>query len=411
MENLRMETYANSGKNAMLGQNKNKLHEAVNWLCFIAFMIFYAGTWTFPWFYHVTEIYNSLIIFAVLAILFLNNFEWSWIRDKSLYILIFTGMLAFANLFIIGSNKGAILILADFLLIWYMTPKLRITSVQFRTLEIFFVLMFLSWFIYDRAFFYNANTGATVTVFTFFAALPLINSFIKKKEIYGFFLVLFMLRTLTLVLWHLARGAFIALALYLIFYYLVPKRWWDKRPWLACISIFSTLGSLVFVGFYVWLGSTGFNLKLPFFYKNIFSGREQIWLEVWDILKLKLITGIGSGVALKSFFEYNIHNAMYDILAVHGLLVFVLSLVLIIPRLLKISPKGDTRRLTATAGLFAIFIESFIDMDLMWADYSPILFFLLLEIYRESDTESPALNKGFQLLKVSALFPKAGAKT
>ena len=37
------------------------------------------------------------------------------------------------------------------------------------------------------------------------------------------------------------------------------------------------------------------------------------------------------------------------------------------------------------AAVFAIFFESFIDMDLMWADYSPILFFLFITVYRGAD--------------------------
>ena len=33
------------------------------------------------------------------------------------------------------------------------------------------------------------------------------------------------------------------------------------------------------------------------------------------------------------------------------------------------------------SAVFAIFFESFIDMDLMWADYAPVLVFLLVTIY------------------------------
>ena len=122
---------------------------------------------------------------------------------------------------------------------------------------------------------------------------------------------------------------------------------------------------------------------MPFFYKNIFSGREKIWQEIWDMLRLHIITGIGSGYKLKSFFEYNIHNAMYDILAVHGIAVFAGSAFIILQRLL--SAGREIRRSSsshlAAAALFAIFFESFIDMDLMWADYSPIILFLLLEVF------------------------------
>ncbi len=350
-------------------------------------MIFYAGTWTFPLFYHYTEKFNTLIIFIALAILLFNNInilEKIRAKEKMLIALALTVLIAFANLFIIGSNKGCILILADFLMIWYLGPELEFSEKQKKTLEVFFLIMFASWFVYDRAFSYNSNTGATVTVFTLLGAMILLTKLTSKKEIYGFFIVIAMMRTVTLVLWHLARGAFIALFLFILFYYIVPAKWWEKRKAFTALSVFATVGSLAFVAFYVALASTGFNMQLPFFYKSIFSGREQIWMEVWDILKGSLLTGIGSGRQLKSFFEYNMHNAMYDIFAVHGVIVLAGSLFIILKRLRQIQAgvkHTDQTKICAIAALFAIFIESFIDMDLMWADYSPLLLFLVVEAF------------------------------
>ena len=88
------------------------------------------------------------------------------------------------------------------------------------------------------------------------------------------------------------------------------------------------------------------------------------------------------------YLEYNIHNAMYDILAVYGLTVFVGSMILIWTRLKEmrlILQKGATEKICAASALFAIFIESFIDMDLMWADYAPLLLFLLCVVFNREN--------------------------
>ncbi|MCR5024944.1 MAG: hypothetical protein K6A90_11530 [Lachnospiraceae bacterium] len=364
-----------------------KIRNILNYAALAILMVFYAGTWTFPGFYHVTEIYNSLIVFTALVILFFANVNIvEKIRKKEpMFIVLSTTLIiAVINLFIIGSNKGCILIIADFLMLLYLAPELKFTERQRTILKVFFLIMFVSWFIYDRAFSYNSNTGATVTVFTFFGGFILLQELAGKKEIFGFFLVIAFIRVITLVFWHLARGAFFALALFLLFYYILPKTWWKSAGFYRSLIVFSTLGSLAFVGIYVFLGSTGFNMKLPFFYKNIFSGREQIWYEVWEILKDQLLTGIGSGRELRSFFEYNIHNAMYDILAVHGVIVFAGSIAIIWNRLKMAGERLDTRdpgKMCAIAAIFAIFIESFIDMDLMWADYSPVLLILLVTVF------------------------------
>ncbi len=365
-----------------------RIREGLTWIPLVLIMIFFAGTWSFPWFYHITEIYNSLIIFICLALLFLIKVDWIGAlrkRDVYLYVTVIALVIAVINLFIIGSNKGCILILADFLLIIYMAGKVRLSDLQMEVLSAFFFIMYLSWFLYDRAFPSNSNTGATYTVFTLFTALILLKRFYEKKEFMGLFIVMALLRTGTLVLWHLARGAFMALVFFAFFYCLFsmldPSK--HKRLYLF-LCVFAVFGSLLFVFSYVMLSKTGFNAQMPFFYKNIFSGREQIWAEIWDMLKLHLLTGIGSGYELKSFFEYNIHNAMYDILAVHGVIVFLMSAFLIIGRLYVMGRhvRRDSSALIAASAVFAIFFESFIDMDLMWADYSPIILFLFLEVFR-----------------------------
>ncbi|MCR4908048.1 MAG: hypothetical protein K5985_04395 [Lachnospiraceae bacterium] len=380
----------------------NRIRGALTWSALIILMVFYAGTWTFPGFYHVTEIYNTLIVFIALALLFFGNIslrEKLRQRDVPLILMGAVLILALVNLFIIHSNKGCFLILADFLLVFYLGKELVLSERMLKILEIFFLVMYASWFIYDRAFFYNANTGATVTVLTLFGAWFLLEKISKKYTLGGFLVVLVLVRTVTLVLWHLARGAFLMLFVFLVLFFLLPERVWRNRKFFYGISLFACFGSLLFVVSYIALAKTGVNPRLPFFYKNVFSGREMIWQEVWDLFKTMPFTGIGSGRALKSFFEYNIHNAMYDILAVHGIPVFALSVSLILMRLFSAGRKleeygADAGRRCAAAAIFALFIESFIDMDLMWADYSPVLLLLLLELFRRGGGAPGKAGKG-----------------
>ncbi|MBR1876778.1 MAG: O-antigen ligase family protein [Lachnospiraceae bacterium] len=368
-------------------EGSGRIRDILSWIPLLILMVFYAGTWSFPYFYHITERYNSLIIFIALALLFFIRVDViKALKNKDIYLILTAVSLltATVNLFIIDSNKGCILILADFLLILYMGKEVSLSRVQTGVLSVFFLLMYASWFFYDRAFSYNSNTGATYTVFTLFAALILLKRFYEKYELCGLFIVMAFLRTVTLVFWHLARGAFLALFFFAVFYCLFllfdPSRY---KKLYKFICVFAVFGSLLFVYLYVQLSKTGFNAEMPFFYKNIFSGREQIWSEIWDMLKPRLLTGIGSGYELKSFFEYNIHNAMYDILAVHGILVFAVTAVIMIGRLYQMRDniRKSPTTLIASSAVFAIFFESFIDMDLMWADYSPVLLFLLLQCF------------------------------
>ncbi|MBQ7583300.1 MAG: hypothetical protein IJT24_01705 [Lachnospiraceae bacterium] len=364
------------------------VREKLNWIPLVIMMIFFGGTWIFPMFYHVTERYNSLIIFACLTALFFINTDWIGQLKAKDTVLIATAaalVIATANLFIIGSNKGCILIVADFLLLLYISPHVRLSDKQYLTLAIFFLVMYGVWFLHDMEFSYNTNTGATYTVFSLFAALILLRYFSLRREMMGYFIVLALLRTGTLVLWHLARGAFSALfffaCFFMLFLLLDPAKHKKLYAFLSCFAVF---GSLLFVWAYVALSKTGYNARMPLFYKNVFSGREEIWTEVWNMLKDQPLLGIGSGYELSSFFEYNMHNAMYDILIVHGFIVFAIAAFVIITRLIGMRDhiRQNPYTLIAGAAVFAIFFESFIDMDLMWADYAPVLFFLLITLYR-----------------------------
>lgn len=373
----------------------NKRKNIINWIAIAILMIFYAGTWLFPYFYHITEIYNTSIVFAALTLLFFNNIDFvNRLKhgEKELYVLGLACVTALVNLFIIGSNKGCILILTDFLLVWYLGSELKLTARQLEFMCAVFVIVFLVWFGIDLAFSYNSNTGASVTTFTFMCASVYLTRLSQKKEIFGLIMVMCYIRLINLILWHLARGAFMALLLFAFFYYIAPRKWWANKGTFYLLCLVSTLGSLLFVFSYVALAATGVNFQMPFFYKSLFSGREQIWLEIWNMLRTRLLTGIGSGFKLESFFEYNIHNVMYDILAVHGIIVFALALYLILKRMFMMRnvfarAQGESLRLSvlAAGGIFAIALESFIDMDLMWADYSPVLLFLLMVVFRDRD--------------------------
>lgn len=177
------------------------------------------------------------------------------------------------------------------------------------------------------------------------------------------------------------------LTVFFVLRFILPKRIWDNRKFYRFLCLFSTLGSLFFVAFYVVLGFTGINFTMPFFYKNIFSGREAIWAEFFMLFKDKPLTGIGTNVTISSFFEFNVHNAMYNILVIHGLIVFALTL-FIMYRSWKRVWGGLSRmrvRRCAVAAIFAVCIESFFDVDLIWANYSLNVFILLLIMNSHTD--------------------------
>lgn len=373
---------------------KEKVHKVINLTVFLALFICYTLKFLSPSFYVLTDKWFGMMVFISEGLLLLNNFnpvEALKNKDKELIFLIFILILIGINLVLVKSGFGAYFTAANFILIFYGSDKLKFSKFELRIMSLAYLLMLMFWLIvlypsyfgsYDASFALNTNGAATFTVYTFFCAFVLLDDLFQKYKFLGIFIVILFVRIIRLDIWHRARGAFIILTLFMLFYYIVPKKFFESKKVIVTISILMTVGSLIFVALYTIVGLSGFNMFIPVFYKNIFSGRENIWYEFFTYFIHKPITGIGTNVEIKSFVEFNVHNAMYDILVVHGIVVFLAALYFVIKRVVKFS-EGIKNSKIAFLGfcvLISVFFESFIDVDLIWADYALNLCFILAVI-------------------------------
>ena len=368
--------------------------------------VIYALVFTIAKFYDFYNIQYPLagpVNFCLLIIMVLNNTDVPAAlkkRDAELIILAVLIAIAGANLLIVGSGKGAFFVPANFLLIWYLSDKLYVSGKKLELIAWVYMafLLFYLFIAYPRLFTtfenykYNTNTAATFTIYTLLCAFILLEMLRDRSPVIGLFMTALLLKGFQLSLWHRARGAFIMLIMFMFFRYIIPKKWWSIKPMYVLLCVLATLGSLLFVGMYVAVGATGANFKMPFFYKEVFSGRDRIWYELFTKLVNRdkpymLFTGIGTNFELESFFEKNVHNAMYNFVVIHGIIVFLGILYFIFKRLqsLRSSVVNSRIAMCAMCALMAVFFESYFDVDLIWADYALNLIFLLCVINTSKD--------------------------
>lgn len=405
------------------GTKKSSRREVINFCIMLIMFIIYALTFTIAKFYDMINIVYScagVVNFILLIILFVNNVILNGsqgikgsiaklfdIKDVKGREVCFLGLLIFItglDLFIVNSGKGAFFVPVNFMLIWYLSDRLYLNMKQLKIFAGIYMgfLLFYFFIAYPRLFTtfenykYNTNTAATFMIYTLLCAFIFLEMFYGRSQIIGLFMTAVLLKGFQMSLWHRARGAFVMLIMFMFFRYVIPRKWWNNKAFYTILCLLATLGSLAFVGLYVVVGTTGANFKLPFFYKEVFSGREAIWQELFRLLVNKdkpymLFTGIGTNFELESFFEKNVHNAMYNFVVIHGIIVFAGILYFIYKRMQlfkvkitepdsKVSKNGeDSRRvaLCAMCALMAVFFESFFDVDLIWADYALNLIFLL----------------------------------
>ena len=379
-------------------REKGKRREILNFVLLVVMFIIYALVFTIAKFY---DYYNvvypcaGITNFCILVVLLFNNADVpAAIRNKDteLYILAALILITGIGLIVVHSGKGAFFVPVNFLLIWYMSDKLYLSKRLMTALAGLYMgfLLFYLFIAYPRLFTtfenykYNTNTAATFTIYTLLCAFVLLQMYYGTTPVIGLFMVAVLLKGFQLSLWHRARGAFIMLILFMFFKYVVPKKWWKSRTFYRILCILATFGSLAFVGLYVVVGATGANFKLPFFYKEVFSGREAIWHELFTLLVNRerpymLFTGIGTNFELTTFFEKNVHNAMYNFVVIHGIIVFGGIVYFIFKRLKGFRERimSDSVAACAMCALMAVFFESWFDVDLIWADYALNLIFLL----------------------------------
>ena len=367
------------------------VRDVANTLLFACLFVFYTLTFFVPRFYGFTEKYVGVFVFAVLAAFFavnVNPLKKLKEKDAGFIALVLLLVITGINILVVKSGYGCFFVMADFALVWYLSEEIPFCKWQFNLFGIMYTAMLIYWFfgVYTwmfadyTSFAMNTNTAATFTMFSMLCVLVFFESLYEKHMLAGLLITIALVKCFQIALYHRSRGAFIMLGAFFVLKYIVPKKMWEKKGFYYTVCAFATFGSLAFVAFYVWLGTTGINFRMPFFYKNIFSGREAIWLEFWNYFKQKPLTGIGTNVTITSFFEFNVHNAMYNIVVIHGIIVFALTMVMVFRRFRAIGRNITAERsaLCALAAIFAVFVESFFDVDLIWTNYSVNMLFLLL---------------------------------
>lgn len=385
-----------------------------------ALMIMIAGSWFYKPLQEITAVFGTLISALALGIAFLCyvDFKEIW-REPLFYLMVFADILTLINLFVIDSDKGALLTVVDLLLVLYLAQKVILRKCQVWMIGIVELFFFFYWTLTPKGYYqgFNINYGGLVLLSGLLFGMLLLVLIGQEKcyrylwigqvlllfigfrvtyvaynrlpILYGIYLVL---TALFLILYRQQRGYYTILQMTLMFlgfeiisYYLsrcaligallftilvlIPGPFWKKtigKVFFWALTYGLTIGTVLFSVLLVWLGSMRETLNIKILYKDIFSGREDVWGELWGAYLRHPITGIGSSYQLHSADltgTFEVHNGLLDILFVHGPIVFVIVLCFLIPLLLRQREMmaQDTVARYAMAGIFAILATSFFE--------------------------------------------------
>lgn len=374
-------------------ENKKKCRQIGTWIVSVLWIWVLLSYWSclpFPKF-PISNLEVSFFLILGLQIglccdvkemLLFRNREWNYV----VVILVVTVIC----LFLAGSRPGAFFTVGNFCLLLYVSDRWNWKlGVQYLGICGVFGVYFqwLLWPLLTTAE-RNFNVAGTVIVFMTFVFMTFLERWKRSKGICLLIQCILLIIAIRQLSVYRGRGAASALLFFVIVRYLICDKWWKQEKIYRIMFDVLTIGSVIFAIFYTLAGQILDPDKvMRFMGKRLFSGRDMIWLEFLQHFVKQPLWGTGTNFTIQSFSEFNVHNAMLDILVIHGMVVFVLVVAYIwwkMRKIYKIHPKNPLF-ITAMSGVMAVFWESVTDMDLLWTP--ELMIWSLMLMVLNSDPE------------------------
>lgn len=359
------------------GKISEKRIKAGNILLSASIVILSVALWNEYAWYEATAPLATLISFAFLVAMFFCLVPVKdAISDRKFRLVAAAVIVAGINIFLTGSGKGAWLTATDVLLVLYLSDRIKLSKAAAYFLLVYNGFYFFYWTFDVKGYFkgYNTNYGGLVLITGFVFAVTGMVVFgraLKKNGERGgaIFLSAFTLFMFAwgynIIAWYRARCALLGFVVFAVML-IVPDKLWKSRAFYATVTTLMTAGAIVVSLVYVWLGRYASKLDIRIFYKDVISGRNEIWSDLWNAFLQRPLTGIGSSYTIDVDWMggvFEVHNGLLDILIVHGVIVFAVVIYLLVERLMRLHARVSENRIAqcAVSAVFAILATSFME--------------------------------------------------
>lgn len=366
----------------------------IDWIVLILFNTYLLMAYTSSERFNLLLGRGGMFTSAILIILFFNHIDFIEAlknKEKELLLCIITGILSIINMLLSQSGPGVLFDIANFLLILYLSDKIKLDTIGLSIVSITFFLILIFWFNADGEG-YNPNTvslivleAATLSTLGFSA---LSAKWKKEWIIYPYLAVSSILFVFPIAKkfegWTEIGALFILLFLFL----LVPKMVWQIKK-LYCIALgFISAICMIIPAIFTHLYYSYLNQGMEVPSKlRIFHGREPVWIQYFNAWKKEPWTGIGNNFIEKipDLRFSSAHNGFLHLLAVYGIPIFLIVLIYFEYKISKIQTHSIS--LTKKWGfslIIAMLAISSMESYIITSFSNMLLFFILLIIFREN---------------------------
>ncbi len=343
-------------KDGMSGSNIRKMNAftMTELLFYFALILNLSYSLLYPVYTSLHSVYHIIILGIIIAIYASERFL-SLNGSKIFSLMVFLGVTV-AVIQINHSGLGLVINILWPLTVIYVFKNSNLTA---RYLQRINNLMLVGWFVslistftYNEAYFanfeagievegVNPNTMAIIIVFTALFLHLYVDSSRKPK----FFKVVITLLSFVALYRTRSRSSLIAFVVILLMEFVLKKKIKKSSKLGMAISILIIAAGIIFPFVYTYLYAQDIiGYHTLFLGKRIFTGRQYIWLSLWEYLqqhKSAWVWGVGYNTELYSRGTFNMHNAYVAIFAQYGIPLFICYIGYILHSFKKMYNKFD----------------------------------------------------------------------
>lgn len=319
----------------------------------------------------IIAVYMNFII--LLGLIFLNG----KLVFKKIYIFYITVVMIYCSILLvinINTGLGSVITLITGILAFFVFSRYYISNKVLKIytfiLSLLYIYLFLLSDNYMQKFtlypdqYINSNIIAVAALYIaiyLFNLLPLFK--IPYRKLLSFLSILL---GIMIILNCKSRASLLALFIFILFYYFIPKKFLLNKRFLKIVFISVIIIGSIMPFIIITLYKRNIDIVVPFINKPLYTGREIIWSQMIELQKenpVSIIFGLGSKVKTHNGELLVAHNSYAAIIVNFGIVGYILVFGFIVRQFNKILKsiylsKDSVKYLL---GFICIFIHGFFE--------------------------------------------------
>lgn len=332
-------------------------------IIYLLYIIYFTIMYAIPQISNLLGKYSAIVNLIVTVFLFLLNIK--EISAKKVFLVVLAIFNLLIGMLINDTGLGSLVTIINLYLLFLYSDKSKIRKDCIK-ISCFIVVVGEIIFFFVNKSVYNPNTiGYLYFVMSVFFYI-LISEKEKNKGI-QLFKIVFTITNIVLIYKSESRASILGFLTFLIFAYMpfIIK----NRKVYKVLTFIIVLGGIIFPYIYVSMWNNGIKVEMEYSDKNFYSGRQVKWSLMIEDFKGKELYGLGSNYRFPGSTNLNVHNSLFAIYMIYGIINFVIFLPMLISFIWKMR-RNDSNEINriATAGIIGMIVVSYYESNLIWGN-------------------------------------------